>query len=144
MLELHEQFSRGHQKVEHASNRRFGLVVGAIVLLIGCIRAYIYDNFGTLDGTLAASGIALMVAAVVWPSGLSPLNHAWSRLGLLLHKVTNPLILGLMFAVAIVPTGLIMRAFGSDPMARRLDAHEDYWTKRSTPGSTSETLQQPF
>jgi hypothetical protein len=85
-----------------------------------------------------------MAAAVVWSSGLSPLNHAWSRLGLLLHKVTNPLILGLMFVVAIVPTGLIMRAFGADPMTRRLGASEDYWTKRSTPGSTRETLQQPF
>jgi hypothetical protein len=48
MLELHEQFSRGHQKVEHASNRRFGLVVGAIFLLIGCIRAYIYGRFGSM------------------------------------------------------------------------------------------------
>jgi hypothetical protein len=144
MSELHEQFSRGHQKVEHASNRRFGLIVGAIVLLIGCIRAYIYDHFGTLDGTLAAIGMVLIVAAIVWPSGLSPLNYAWLRLGLLLHKVTNPLILGLMFVVAIIPTGLIMRAFGSDPMARRLDARLDYWTKRSNPGSTSETLQQPF
>jgi len=144
MVELHEQFSRGHLKVEHASNRRFGLIVGVIVLVIGGVRAYIHGHIGTFDATLAIIGLALMVAAALAPERLSPLNHAWSRLGLLLHRVTNPLFLGAMFVLAIMPTGLIMRAFGVDPMKRRLSANENYWAKRATPGSTSETLQQPY
>ena len=41
------------------------------------------------------------------------------KLGLLLHKVTNPIFLGAMYAIAIVPTGLMMRLFGVDPMGLR-------------------------
>ena len=48
-----------------------------------------------------------------------PLNRGWNKLGLILHKVTNPLFLGAMYAIAIVPTGLLMRAFGVDPMGLR-------------------------
>ena len=42
---LHEEFARDYQ-VEGASNKRFGLVVGAILLAFGCIRAYLHDEIG--------------------------------------------------------------------------------------------------
>ena len=54
------------------------------------------------------------------------------------------LLLGLMFVLAILPTGLAMRAFGKDPMARKLGKEERYWVKRKTATSSSETLAQPF
>ena len=52
---LHEEFSREHA-VEAASNKRFGLVVGAILLAFGCIRAYLHGEIGWLAACLAASG----------------------------------------------------------------------------------------
>lgn len=144
MTELHEQFSRSHQKVRHASDRRFGVVVGAIFFLIGSVRAYLHGQIGGFDATLALAGMALVALALSAPDVLRPLNRAWTALGLLLHTIVNPLALAVMFAVAIVPTGLIMRAFGKDPMARRLDPNEDYWCKRTTPGSTVDSLKRPF
>ena len=63
---------------------------------------------------------------------------------MLLHKITNPLLLGLMFILLVIPTGLIIRALGKDPMARRFDRNISYWVKRNVPGSTSETLRNPF
>ena len=52
---LHEEFARDYQ-VEAASNKRFGLVVGAILLAFGCIRAYFHEEIGWLAACLAASG----------------------------------------------------------------------------------------
>ena len=85
-----------------------------------------------------------MLAAVTVPDALAPVNRGWMKLGLLLHKITNPVFLGLMFLLAILPTGLAMRAFGKDPMARKLGKEERYWVKRKTTASTPETLVQPF
>jgi hypothetical protein len=145
MSDLHEQFSRGHHSaVEHTSNRRFGLVVGGIFFLIGAVRAYLTGHISGFDATLALLGLALVAAALVAPDLLRPLNRAWAALGLLLHKVINPVALAVMFVVAIIPTGLMLRAFGKDPMARRLDRNADYWCKRTTPRSTADSLKHPF
>ncbi len=53
------------------------------------------------------------------------------KLGLLLHKVTNPVFLGAMYAIAIVPTGLLMRVFGVDPMGMRRERKDSYWIARN-------------
>jgi len=142
-MSSHEQYIREYV-IETASNRRFGLVVGGIFLLIGSIRAYLHWEIGWLAAILAAIGLILMLAAVTMPDALTPANRGWMKLGLLLHKITNPVFLGLMFVLAILPTGLAMRAFGKDPMARKLGKEERYWVKRKTTTSSSETLAQPF
>ena len=47
---------------------------------------------------------------LVAPARLAPLNRAWTALGLLLFKVVNPVVLGLIYLTTIVPIGLFMRA----------------------------------
>jgi hypothetical protein len=74
---------------------------------------------------------------------LEPLNRGWARLGMVLHKVTNPLFLGAMYAVAIIPTGFLMRVFGADPMGLRRKGNT-YWTARAKAGSTAQSLEKPF
>ena len=138
---LHEEFARDY-KVESASNKRFGLVVGAILLVIGCVRAWLHAEFGAFSGSLASIGLVLMLAAVTFPHALAPANRGWMRLGLVLHKITNPLFLGAMYAIAIVPTGLLMRVFGADPMGLR--RRGSYWIARTKTSSTAQSLEKPF
>src|SRR5689334_9196760 len=132
---IHEEFSRDYA-VEAASNKRFGLVVGAILLAFGAIRAWLHHEIGWFAGALGGIGLLLILAAVVKPDVLEPLNRGWAKLGMTLHKVTNPLFLGAMYAVAIVPTGFLMRAFGADPMGLRRKGEGTFWTARQKPGST--------
>src|SRR5207248_774781 len=70
-MSSHEQYTREYV-IETASNRRFGLVVGGIFLLIGCIRAYLHWEMGWLAAILAAIGLTLMLAAVMVPDALTP------------------------------------------------------------------------
>jgi len=143
MAGLHEEFSREHA-VEAASNKRFGLVVGAILLAFGAIRAYLHGEIGWLAGVLGAVGLVLVLAALIKPDVLEPANRGWNKLGLILHKVTNPLFLGAMYAIAIVPTGLLMRVFGVDPMGMRGPRKDSYWIARGKTGSTAQSLEKPF
>jgi hypothetical protein len=139
---LHEEFARDYQ-VEAASNKRFGLVVGAILLLFGCVRAYFHGEIGWFSALLGGIGLILILAALIKPDVLAPANRGWNKLGLILHKVTNPLFLGAMYAIAIVPTGLMMRAFGVDPMNRKRGG-STYWIAREKSGSTAQSLEKPF
>jgi len=143
MAGLHEEFSREHA-VEAASNKRFGLVVGAILLAFGCIRAYLYGEVGWFSGPLGGIGLVLILAALVKPDVLEGAHRGWNRLGLVLHKVTNPIFLGGMYAIAIVPTGLLMRVFGVDPMGMRGPRKDSYWIPRGKNGSTAQSLEKPF
>jgi hypothetical protein len=143
MAGLHEEFSRDYV-VEVAGNKRFGLVVGGILLLFGCIRGYLHGEIGWFSGALGGIGLALILTALIKPELLEPVSRGWNKLGLVLHKVTNPIFLGVMYAVAIVPTGLLMRAFGVDPMGMRWPRSDTYWTKRAKTGSTAQSLEKPF
>ena len=143
MTGLHEEFSREHA-VEAASNKRFGLVVGGIALAFGCVRATLHGEVGWFAGLLGAGGLVLIVAALIKPDVLEPANRGWMKLGLLLHKITNPIFLGGMYAIAIVPTGLMMRAFGVDPMGLRRERGDSYWIARNKSASTAESLEKPF
>ena len=138
---LHEEFARD-ERIAPASNKRFGLVVGAILLAIGGVRAWLHGEFGPFSGSLAGIGLVLMLAAVTFPAALAPANRGWMRLGLVLHKITNPLFLGAMYAIAIVPTGLLMRVFGADPMGLRRKG--SYWIARTKTSSTAQSLEKPF
>ena len=140
---LHEEFSREHA-IEAASNKRFGLVVGAILFVFGCVRAWLHGEIGWLSGVLGGLGLMLILAALIKPDVLEPAHRSWMKLGLLLHKITNPVFLGGMYAIAIVPTGLMMRAFGVDPMGLRRQRQDSYWIARNKGSSTAQSLEKPF
>jgi len=140
---LHEEYSREHA-VEAASNKRFGVVVGAIALVFGCARALWHGEISPFSGALIAIGLVLIVAALIKPDVLEGANRGWMNLGLMLHKVTNPIFLGAMYGIAIVPTGLMMRLFGVDPMGMRRARGNSFWIARQKGGSTAESLEKPF
>ena len=140
---LHEEFSREHA-VEAASNKRFGLVVGGILLLFGCIRAYLHGEIGSFAALMGGIGLLLIAAALIKPDVLEPANRGWNKFGLMLHKVTNPIFLGGMYAIAIVPTGLLMRVFRVDPMGMRRERKDTFWVARAKSGSTAQSLEKPF
>lgn len=59
---------------------------------------------------------------------LRPLNRFWTKLGLLLHGIANPIAMGLPFLRYNLPTGLVMRLRGGDllRLKREPDA-ASYW-----------------
>jgi hypothetical protein len=59
--------------------------------------------------------------------------------------VVNPLVMGLIFLVGVIPTALIMRARGRDSM--RLDAAKaagTTWVERVPPGPAPDTMKNLF
>jgi hypothetical protein len=125
---VHEDFSRRHQ-VKMGSERSFGLVMAAGFLILTFAPALRHREPRWWGLLLAAP---LAVLAIARPRWLRPLNVAWTRLGLLLNRITSPVILALVFYLAVVPTGVLMRLFGHDPMRRtRAPDAPSYWLPRS-------------
>ena len=93
---------------------------------------------------LHVAGIFLLLALAA-PAFLGPLNRLWTKFGLLLHRIVNPVVLGLMFYIAVVPVALIMRLLGKDPLQRRFDPQADsYWQPRNPPGPAPKSMVDQF
>ncbi len=127
MSSSHEQLHRD-ETLQPGSNRSFGLVIGGAFLALAVIKLWHGSRFGLLWLGLAALFVAAAFAA---PDRLAPLNRLWFRFGLLLHRVVNPVVMGLIFFGAVMPIGLLMRLFGQRPIPLRFDREaKSYWIAR--------------
>ena len=140
--DMHEDFSRT-EKTKASSNRSFGLVIGGAFLLIG-LAPLLHAPHRPRWWAIV---IAVMFAgfAQLRPDLLGSLNTLWLRFGLLLHKIVSPIILGLLFYTTVLPVGVLMRAFGKDPLRLQKDpGAASYWIVREPPGPSPESMTQQF
>jgi hypothetical protein len=86
-----------------------------------------------------------MLLALIMPKVLAPLNRVWFRLGLLLHKIMTPLIMGVLFYLTITPIGLLMRILGKRPLDLDFDDRAaSYWVHRSSPAPAPDSMKRQF
>ena len=99
--------------------RTFGLVLGALFAgYFGVVPLLRHRASPSWPCIVAGT---LWILALICPVALSYLHRGWTRLGVALGWVNTRVILTLLFAITIVPVGLVMRLFGRDRMARKLD-----------------------
>lgn len=138
---VHEDLDR-QEVIKGSSDRGFGIVFTVVSAIVGLWPLLSGEN--PRNWALAAAGFFLL-ATLVRPSVLAPLNWVWTRFGLVLHKVTNPIIMGVVFFGTVMPIGLIMRGLGKDPLSRKLDRQaRTYWMDRVPPGPSPESMKNQF
>ena len=122
--------------------REFGLVTGGIIAgLFGLFFPWLIERPiprwpWVIFGVLAALALAA-------PLALKPVYHWWMRFGLLMSRITTPLIMGIVFYLVITPMALVMRLVGKDPMARQLREQSRSYRIEST-ATPPKRLEKPF
>ena len=94
-----------------------------------------------------AAGVSAVFLLITFtaPSILHPLNVVWTRLGLLIGKITNPIVTGLMFYLIFTPAALLMKALGKDLLNLKYDrTSKSYWIVRDPPGPLPESMRNQF
>lgn len=121
--------------------RHFALVTGSVVAgLFGLVLPWLFElAWPRWPWILAA---VLIVLGLVVPMALQPVYRTWMRFGLLISKVTTPIIMGLVFFLVVTPTGLIRRLFAEDPMSRQFDDSESYRIPSTKP--QADKMERPF
>ena len=133
----------GHSSApEGASNRSFGLVFTALFMVIACWPLIKSGPVRLWALAVAAILLGLSLGA---PRLLAPLNRLWMHFGLLLGRIVAPIVLFLVYIITVVPTGLLMRLVGKDPMRRKFDpAASSYWVPRVPVGKPDRTMTNQF
>ena len=127
--------------LDRSGLRHFGLTTGAIVAgLFGIILPYLFGFSWPLWPWIIFAILATW--GIIAPTTLAPVYHGWMRFGLLLSKITTPIILTLLFVITILPGALIMRLFGKDPMRRSFEQVESYRVITKQP--SIDNLEKPY
>ena len=137
----HERLA-SDDETKGSSDRAFGLVFGAVFTIVG-----LWPLIGGGAVRIWALGLAaaFLLAAAAYPRILAPLNRLWTRFGAFLHRISNFLVLALLFYLVITPTGLVLRLLGKDSLRLRFEPGvRSYWIERRPPGPAPETIKQQF
>lgn len=136
---FHENLD-ARDNVKAATERSFGLVFAVVFIVIALLPLFTApDRLGSLRVWALIAAAFFAAAALAMPRLLALPNKLWFRFGLLLHRIVNPLVMGLLFFVTVTPIGLLMRALGKTPLQLGFDKSADsYWIARTPPGPAPE------
>ena len=116
---------QGIPELDRKGLREFALVTsGVVVGLFGLLLPWLF-GFGWPRWPWILAAVLSLMGLVV-PMALQPVYKLWMRFGLILSKITTPIIMGLVFFLVITPTGWIRRLVASDPMARKFHDGDSY------------------
>jgi len=97
--------------------RQFGLFFGAIlVLLFGLLLPFLIGYSFPLWPWVVA--LLVTVLALLAPTALTPFYRGWMRFGLIAGFINTRIIMFVLYYALFVPTGLVMKLFGRDALAR--------------------------
>jgi len=131
-----------YRRTARGSERVFGLVMAAFLLLTAITPIL---RGGELRLWALGLGAAFFLCALAAPRLLSPLNRVWHRLGMALHAVVNPIIMGLIFYGTVVPMGIMLRLLGKDPLRLKWEPDaKSYWIRREPPGPEPGSMSKQF
>lgn len=138
---MHDDLKRRHE-VKASSERSFGIVFAVVFAVIG-LWPLVGGGAPRLWAVVIGAGF--LALALLWTAPLRPFNQLWTRLGLLLHAVVNPVVMGFLFFGTVLPIGLLLRLTGKDLLNLKRDpGAASYWIERKPPGPKPETMIQQF
>ena len=141
--DMHEQFDK-RDDVKAPSERSFGITFAVVFALLAAFSYWHRGAGNTFFVTIAVSAIFAAVTLVA-PRILRPLNLIWLKFGLLLHKVVNPVIMGILFFGIFTPMGVVMRMFGVDFLrTKRNPAMESYWIAKVDDAIPDSSMKNQF
>jgi hypothetical protein len=126
---IHEDYGREINR-RGPSDRNFGLVFTAAFLFFGL---WPLRRHGPMRlWCLALSGTFLLVA-LARPALLQTPNRIWTKAGILLGRVVNPIVTGLLFYLVFTPTAALLRWMGKDLLHLARDQNaQTYWMQRTS------------
>ncbi|MDT7604769.1 MAG: hypothetical protein QOF61_2766 [Acidobacteriota bacterium] len=129
-------------RVTNEQARKTALLVGVVLILIAAWNYYrgrmtVVEIFGALGALLAFFGLFVPPAARAFHTGWMKFAHA-------LGWVNSRVLLTVLFYGVFAPYGFLSRLTGRDPLGRRGDRGETYWTTRKATRQSAAQFERLF
>ena len=122
--------------------RKFGLLMGTMIIgLFGLLLPFLFGaGFPYWPWLL---GLIFIFWAIINPASLKIIYRLWMRFGLVMNRITTPIILGTLFYLVITPLAFIMRFIKRDVLMRQYDNETKSYRKKSEI-RTRKSVERPF
>ena len=122
--------------------RKFGLVMAGAFTGLFLVRWVLSGAFAWW--LLGVAG-AFLLAGLLMPAVLAPVDAGWMKLAGWLGAVNSRVLLTVVFGLVITPMGLLRRLFGRRSFEMYPDAScESYWRARRPEEFSRERLERQF
>jgi len=129
---------------DRKEQRKFGILVGAIIILIGILR-WVIHGFAFIPYLWWIIGGIVLFLGLLLPIVLQPIFFLWIKLADALNWAMTRLLLFLVFYLVIVPIGICYRLFKEDPLHRQwLSKNETYWDAVEVQPQNIEEFRRQF
>tara|TARA_B110000008_G_scaffold8829_1_gene8682 strand:- start:49 stop:453 length:405 start_codon:yes stop_codon:yes gene_type:complete len=113
------------------SEKSFGLVFAVVFLVVGL---YPLLKSQPIYIWAISTSVFFIFSAFFWPKILVKPNQIWFKFGMILGTIIAPIVMFIIYALSVFPTGMIMRILGKDLLKCKLDKHKKtYWNDREEP-----------
>ena len=115
--------------IELPSNQKFGYFFALVFTIVA-----IYFYFKEINIIFYTSGVISVILFLITSfraNILKPLNKLWMQFGLILGKIINPIVMGIIYFFIFSPIGILMGLFGRDELGLRIKNKKTYWIKRN-------------
>ena len=121
-------------KSEKSDLRKFGIIVGIVLLIIA---GFFFLKEKESFQLFLTIGIILFVTGIVIPFTLKPIYWVWMVFSTILGWFMTRVILSLLFYVVFTPIGLIARLFGKQFLdLKQNHSQQSYWNMRKVEAFT--------
>jgi len=129
-------------QTDPATLRKFGLMVGGVLLLVGGLFLWRQKAIGPW---LFWPGVPLVLLGAVLPRSLKYAYVAWMSLAFVLGFIVAHVILTLFFYLVVTPIGLAARLSGKDFLSLKLDRNaRSYWLPRTDKPQSAADYERQF
>ena len=111
------------------SNQKFGYFFTLVFIIISIY--FYFKEISTLFYIFAIISIVFFLITSFRANILKPLNKLWMKFGLILGKIINPIVMGVIYFFIFSPIGILIRLFGRDELGLRIKNKKTYWIKRN-------------
>jgi hypothetical protein len=123
--------------------RRFGLVLAVAFPVVFWLALPWLFSRPRPWWPLAVAGV-LLAFALVLPRALAPVERVWLRIGQALGWLNTRILLTVLFFVLVLPLGLLLRAIGKLPIARKPAASAASYRVASPGADDPADMERPF
>tara|TARA_B100001057_G_scaffold265676_1_gene265863 strand:- start:3981 stop:4376 length:396 start_codon:yes stop_codon:yes gene_type:complete len=125
---------KNKKNIKLPSNRSFGIVFFVIFFIIALWPLRSDSDIRTIPLLIS---LTFLILGLVNSNLLKPLNFIWMKFGLMLGKFMNPIIMGLIYYLTVVPTGLIFKILNKNLLnVKKKNDKKSYWITKKKSQST--------
>lgn len=128
--------------IQLPSNRKFGFFFTFLFLVLGSY--FLFKSSVIAASILYGASLALFAVSLAAPRVLFRLNKLWMGLGLLMGRIINPLVLGLIYFAVLTPLSFVLKLAGRDELKVKMARKETYWVKRLDGSPSGKTFRNQF